>query len=60
MITGSDAIIMDYSDARNLYEVLQGVFIHSENSMNEDEKESFIKFQKAVREIESIKFGDHD
>jgi len=60
MIIGSDALIVDYADARNLYEPLQRIYMHSESEMNADEKESFIKFQKAVREIESIKFGDHD
>lgn len=60
MIVGSNAIIIDYEDASNLYKVLYGIFISSENRMDEDEKESFIKFQVAMREIESIKFGDHD
>lgn len=60
MVIGSNAIIMDYKDARFLRDVLRRINTSFEPQMNEDEQKAYLKFQEAVREIESSKFGEDD
>ena len=59
MILGSDAIIIDYAEARFLVEALQGPVMHG-NITNQDQLDAFDKLQRAVREIENRKFGDSE
>lgn len=55
MILGSEAIIMDYSDARFIVEALRGPVI-SGSLTNKDQLDAYDNLQRAVREIESKKF----
>jgi len=57
MILGSDAIIIDYAEARFLVEALQGPVMQGA-IINSDQLSAFENLQRAVREIESRKFGD--
>ena len=57
MILGSDAIIVDYAEARFLVEALQGPVMQG-TILDSDQLSAFENLQRAVREIESRKFGD--
>jgi hypothetical protein len=58
MILGSNAIIMNYSDARFLADALYRLQVSG--GLKKAEEKSFLKLQEAVQEIESNKFGDAD